>query len=106
MCGRFSLDTPSPEIIAYFRLSRWLEYEKRYNIAPSQQIPVIRQVDGKRELTLMRRVWCRTGPRMRASATSCREQVGMKQPKRAVTQTRAANLTALFRVTFDPLSGF
>jgi len=54
MCGRFSLDTPNPEIIAYFHLSRWLEYEKRYNIAPSQQIPVIRQVGDERELTLMR----------------------------------------------------
>jgi len=54
MCGRFALDTPNPEIIAYFHLSRWLEYATRYNIAPSQQIPVIRQSGEQRELTPMR----------------------------------------------------
>lgn len=54
MCGRFALDIATSDTVAYFHLSGWLEYEKRYNIAPSQQIPVIRQLGDQRELTLMR----------------------------------------------------
>jgi putative SOS response-associated peptidase YedK len=53
MCGRFSLSIPIPDLIRYFRLSKWLEYEKRYNIAPSQEIAVIRQTGDERELSMV-----------------------------------------------------
>lgn len=54
MCGRFSLTIPLPDLIAYFRLAKWLDYEERYNIAPSQDIPVVRQAGDGRELVLLR----------------------------------------------------
>ena len=40
-------------MIDYFSLSRWLEYENRYNIAPSQDIPVIRQEGDERSLSML-----------------------------------------------------
>ena len=42
MCGRFSLSTGLDEIIEHFSLTRNLVLKPRYNIAPSQVIPVIR----------------------------------------------------------------
>lgn len=54
MCGRFSNHIPITTLIEYFQLSRWLESDARYNIAPSQDIPVIRQSGDERELALLR----------------------------------------------------
>ena len=45
MCGRFSLNI-SPEIVkAYFGLDHILDFERRYNIAPTQKVLVIRNDD-------------------------------------------------------------
>jgi len=53
MCGRLSNHLPIPDLVNYFQLTRWLDYENRYNIAPSQNIPAIRQIEGQRELSLL-----------------------------------------------------
>ncbi|MFH0861689.1 MAG: SOS response-associated peptidase [Candidatus Altiarchaeota archaeon] len=49
MCGRFSLFHNSEEIRRRFRLKRlFREWMKRYNIAPTQRILIIREEDGER----------------------------------------------------------
>jgi putative SOS response-associated peptidase YedK len=44
MCGRFGLKADPETIIEYFQLTNSLVLTPRYNIAPSQVIPVIRTV--------------------------------------------------------------
>jgi len=54
MCGRYVI-TSSPEAIqALFGLRGQVDFPPRYNIAPTQPIPVVRLADGERRLELMR----------------------------------------------------
>jgi putative SOS response-associated peptidase YedK len=55
MCGRFALATPE-ELAEHFGLEKTLDFEPRYNIAPSQDIAVVRHGPGTRdrELVLLR----------------------------------------------------
>lgn len=50
MCGRFSLGATDAEILAEFKAEREQtdEYQKRYNIAPSQIISGVRQIEQDR----------------------------------------------------------
>ena len=43
MCGRYTLSTPGDEIARVFGLSEGLELEPRFNIAPTQQAPIVRE---------------------------------------------------------------
>ena len=54
MCGRFSLQTPEDKIREAFNLQvgMQLNLSPRYNIAPSQDIPIIRDTEEGHELTL------------------------------------------------------
>jgi hypothetical protein len=54
MCGRFTLRTSSRDLVEIFQLLREPDLTPRYNIAPTQPVAVIRQVDGHRELSMMR----------------------------------------------------
>ena len=47
MCGRFSLHTPESQIREAFNLEHTepLGLKPRYNITPSQQIPIIRDTE-------------------------------------------------------------
>ena len=54
MCGRFVLEISLDQLMKVYRLSSIPNLSPRYNIAPSQQIAVVRQQNGSdRELTLM-----------------------------------------------------
>jgi putative SOS response-associated peptidase YedK len=54
MCGRFSLII-SPEILSKtFNLLETPQLEPRYNIAPSQNVAVVRQVGGHNQLDLLK----------------------------------------------------
>jgi putative SOS response-associated peptidase YedK len=54
MCGRYTL-TASPEALrALFRYEEQPNFPPRYNIAPTQPIPIVRLVDGKRHFALVR----------------------------------------------------
>lgn len=56
MCGRFTLTVGLEEIIQRFQLENEqnVRYVPRYNIAPTQQVPVIIQSEGERRLVMMR----------------------------------------------------
>jgi putative SOS response-associated peptidase YedK len=54
MCGRFTLHTPTAQIEEAFHLHSGLELKPRYNIAPSQDIPIIRDTENEREMAMAR----------------------------------------------------
>lgn len=54
MCGRY-LITSAPEAIrALFRYEEQPNFPPRYNIAPTQPVPIVRLVEGKRRFALVR----------------------------------------------------
>jgi len=55
MCGRFTLRTPPAVLIEHFRLNSIPAHAPRYNIAPTQQVGVVRQTNpAQREFAWMR----------------------------------------------------
>lgn len=56
MCGRFALKAPPRTIQEHFQLPETIELPKRYNIAPSQNIAVVRSLPGQgaRQLDMLR----------------------------------------------------
>jgi len=55
MCGRFTLTRSAAEVAEHFGLARHAELPPRYNIAPGQQVAVVRTRAGSRHLE--RRRW-------------------------------------------------
>jgi putative SOS response-associated peptidase YedK len=58
MCGRFTLRVPVSVLISEFDLGVAADelplFEAKYNIPPTTEIPVIREIDNRRTLSLMR----------------------------------------------------
>lgn len=54
MCGRYAITSAPEAIRALFRYDERPNFPPRYNVAPTQPIPVVRLVDGKRTFALMR----------------------------------------------------
>jgi putative SOS response-associated peptidase YedK len=54
MCGRYVIISTPEAIRALFGYGERPNFPPRYNVAPTQPIPVVRLVDGKRSFALMR----------------------------------------------------
>jgi putative SOS response-associated peptidase YedK len=54
MCGRYVIFSTPEAIRALFRYGEQPNFPARYNIAPTQPIPIVRLVEGKRSFALMR----------------------------------------------------
>lgn len=54
MCGRFTLTAPAEQIRDLFDIKELPDLEPRYNIAPTQDILVVRGDDNSREAAMMR----------------------------------------------------
>jgi putative SOS response-associated peptidase YedK len=54
MCGRYVIISTPEAIRALFGYLEQPNFPPRYNVAPTQPIPIVRLVDGKRSFTLMR----------------------------------------------------
>jgi putative SOS response-associated peptidase YedK len=54
VCGRYSLTAEPATLAAVFALTRAPRVLPRYNIAPSQEVLIVRQAGGRRELALVR----------------------------------------------------
>jgi putative SOS response-associated peptidase YedK len=54
MCGRYVIISTPEAIRALFRYGEQPNFPPRYNVAPTQPIPIVRLVDGKRSFSLMR----------------------------------------------------
>jgi putative SOS response-associated peptidase YedK len=54
MCGRYSITTAPEAIRRLFAVSDMINLEPRYNMAPMQSAPVIRERDGARHMDMLR----------------------------------------------------
>ena len=54
MCGRYVITSPPEAIRALFGYGERPNFPPRYNVAPTQPIPIVRLADGKRSFALMR----------------------------------------------------
>jgi len=54
MCGRYVITSTPEAIRALFGYGEQPNFPARYNVAPTQPIPIVRLVDGKRSFELMR----------------------------------------------------
>lgn len=55
MCGRYTLKTPAADLVDVFDLMFAPNFvSPRYNIAPSQPVAAVRNIDGQRQLSLFR----------------------------------------------------
>jgi putative SOS response-associated peptidase YedK len=54
MCGRYVIISTPEAIRALFGYGEQPNFPARYNVAPTQPIPIVRLADGKRSLALMR----------------------------------------------------
>jgi len=54
MCGRYVISSSPEAIRAAFGYGERPNFPPRYNVAPTQPVPVVRLVDGKRSFALMR----------------------------------------------------
>ena len=54
MCGRYSLTSPPEAMYQLFGLKELVNLAPRYNIAPSQDVPVVRTGDQGREMVMAR----------------------------------------------------
>jgi putative SOS response-associated peptidase YedK len=54
MCGRYAIRRPPEALREHFGYAEKPNFPPRYNIAPTQPVPVVHETDGKRHFTLMR----------------------------------------------------
>jgi putative SOS response-associated peptidase YedK len=54
MCGRYTITSAPEAIRALFRYPEQPNFPPRYNVAPTQPIPIVRVVEGKRQFALVR----------------------------------------------------
>jgi len=54
MCGRYVITSPPGAVRVLFGYPEQPNFPPRYNVAPTQPIPLVRLVDGKRSFALMR----------------------------------------------------
>jgi putative SOS response-associated peptidase YedK len=54
MCGRYVIKSPSAKLKVKFHLDDVPLFEPRYNVAPTQAVPAVRDEDGKRHLAMLR----------------------------------------------------
>jgi len=53
MCGRYNLVTDAQALIDFFQVANRIDIQPRYNIAPSQDIVVVRQQQDERQLACL-----------------------------------------------------
>jgi putative SOS response-associated peptidase YedK len=54
VCGRYALTLPPDAVRSYFQYADQPNFPPRYNIAPTQPVPVVHEQDKQRRFTLMR----------------------------------------------------
>src|SRR3954471_15547992 len=54
MCGRYCITSAPEAIRALFRYRELPNFPARYNVAPTQPVPIVRMADGGRQFALLR----------------------------------------------------
>jgi putative SOS response-associated peptidase YedK len=98
MCGRFALTTPAAILAETFHLPDAPDLPPRYNVAPTQLVAVVREVESRRELRIMRwglvPSWSREGPSGAPLINARAETVAEKPSFRQAFRSRRCLLPA------------
>jgi putative SOS response-associated peptidase YedK len=99
MCGRYMMTSPLEAVRQYFKVTSGLNLPPRYNIAPTQPVPVVFKDDrGERSLIPMRwglvPSWAKEVPAERPLINARGESVAEKPSFRAAYQRRRAIVPA------------
>ena len=54
MCGRYCISSAPDQVRALFRYRQQPNFPARYNVAPTQPVPIVRMAEGEREFALVR----------------------------------------------------
>ena len=54
MCARYVITSPAQAVRALFGYAELPDFPRRYNVAPTQPIPIVRLNGGKRSYALVR----------------------------------------------------
>jgi len=54
MCGRYAITTAPEAIRQLFGYLEQPNFPPRYNVAPTQAVPIVRMAEGRRQLALVR----------------------------------------------------
>ena len=98
MCGRFTLHTPEMRLREVFHLEHTATFglKPRYNIAPSQQVPIIRNTDADREMVMAKwglvPHWSKE-PKTKYSTINARIETVAEKPVYLVVRTQPSVLT-------------
>ena len=82
MCGRYCITSAPEAIRALFRYREQPNFPARYNVAPTQPVPIVRMVEGERQFALVRwgliPAWVKD-PKGFHAADQCAGGVGQRQ---------------------------
>ncbi len=98
MCGRYSTTTPADSLARLFLTEITTDIRPRYNVAPTQNAPVIRQCDDGRRLDLLRwglvPSWSKNASAAARMINARAETVAEKPSFRAALKSRRCLVTA------------
>ena len=82
MCGRYCITSAPEAIRALFRYPEQPNFPARYNVAPTQPVPIVRMAEGERQFALVRwgliPAWVKD-PKDFCAADQCARRVGQRQ---------------------------
>ena len=68
MCARYVITSPAQAVRALFGYAELSNFPRRYNVAPTQPIPIVRLNGGKRSYALVRGGFLPSWSRTRAAS--------------------------------------
>ena len=84
MCGRYCITSAPEAIRALFRYREQPNFPARYNVAPTQPVPIVRMAEGEREFALVRwgliPAWVKD-PKVSALLINARAEIGQRQAR-------------------------
>ena len=84
MCGRYCITSAPEAIRALFRYREQPNFPARYNVAPTQPVPIVRMVEGERQFALVRwgliPAWVKD-PKGFSLLINARAEIGQRQAR-------------------------
>ena len=98
MCGRFSLTPKIEQVIEKLNIINSIEFAPSYNIAPSQNVPVVRNMDNRMVIAVMRwgliPFWTKESPKSNSLINARGETVASKPSFRSAYKKRRCLIPA------------
>src|SRR5262252_6486102 len=79
MCGRYAITTAPEAIRALFNYPEQPNFPPRYNVAPTQPVPIVRMAEGKRQFALGPDPGLGQGSARLLAGDQCARRIGARQ---------------------------